>query len=83
MQSTRKTGATDEHCDATALLLSAAAKVAKFWISDNSPTEEDLSLGLTDAERPFALAALRTKYQQAERGEWWWIFDDSVYTIAR
>ena len=83
MHSTRKTGVTGEHRDATALLLSAAAKVAKFWISDDSPTEEDLSLGLTDAERPYALAALRAKYQQAERGEWWWIFDDSVYTIAR
>jgi Rps23 Pro-64 3,4-dihydroxylase Tpa1-like proline 4-hydroxylase len=76
------TQVSDEHHDSTALLLSATAKVAKFWPSDSS-TEEDLSMSLSDAERPFALAALRAKYYQADRGEWWWIFDDSVYTIAK
>lgn len=76
-----RTLASDEHHDATALLLSASMKVSKFWVSDSSAPEA-LGMSLTDAERPFALAALRAKYYHVDRGEWWWVFDDSVYTIA-
>jgi hypothetical protein len=61
--------------------LSAIRSVCASFPPEN-PTLEDLELHLTEDERPFAMLALRCKYQSVSRGDWWWIFEDSLYHIA-
>ena len=61
--------------------LSAIQSVCASFPPEN-PTLEDLELHLTEDERPFAMLALRCKYQSVSRGDWWWIFEDSLYHIA-
>ena len=59
-------------------LLSAVTKVVSLVIPPH-PAPSDLELGLTEDELPYALEALRGKYQALGKGEWWWIFDDTIY----
>jgi hypothetical protein len=59
-------------------LVSALTKVCQFEVPSN-PTNENMDMQLTEDEQPYALQALRAKYQTLGRGEWWWLFDDSVH----
>lgn len=62
-------------------LVSALTKVCQFEVPEN-PTNSNMDMQLTEDERPYALGALRAKYQTLGRGEWWWLFDDSVHHIC-